>query len=360
MLTAIVGILLGNLLIATLFAPSLQELRGILKGFAAIELPYKSAWPGAKQMTAEQRQNAKERAVGDFNRLFREYSMSFNAFKKVGTVFVTAIIILACAVVWPMHVSVRMRLLFMALTVSAIVAIGSFLQRALAPTPSQLVSIDFLQNNFANLHLSSLFDCSGLHIEFGRKDLSDRVMHFSIGQNLMFSGYRFLTVVSNRECSEVYFLAYGQIDAGVTFEHVWTPELQMFSTPLGDFSLSDTMLANPLLRLNSWLFVPTPRGWVRPSSVHPQFLSQEVTDDTAGGIGIIISPTHFVWKSVDENVNFERKFLSGFASWKVTRLIAPSADSPQTLLKMFKDRVEHCRRVKSQDYPDGITVRATT
>jgi len=67
MLTAIVGILLGNLLIATLFAPSLQKLREILGKFADIRLPHQSARPGTERMRAEQRHDAQESAASDFN-----------------------------------------------------------------------------------------------------------------------------------------------------------------------------------------------------------------------------------------------------------------------------------------------------
>jgi hypothetical protein len=246
MLTAIVGILLGNLLIATLFAPALRELRGVLGSFEDIQLPHR-AWFGARQMSAAQRLEAKETAASDFNRLFRKYTMSFNAFRKVGVVFIIAIVILACSVAWQMSLTVETFIIRTLLFVGLIVFAGRFLQMAIAPTPVELISIDFLQNNFANLHLSSLFNCSSVHIDPGR-ELHETVMHFNINQNVMFSGYRFLTAVSNPENSQVYFVAYGQIDRRVNFQQTWTPEIQLFSTPLGDFSLSDAMRVSPSLR----------------------------------------------------------------------------------------------------------------
>jgi hypothetical protein len=156
--------------------------------------------------------------------------------------------------------------------------------------------------------------------------------------------------------SQVYFVAYGQIGRAVNFQQIWTPELQLFSTPLGDFSLIDAMLASPLLRLHSWLFVPTPQGWVPPKCVNPRFLSQDVTDDLGGAPGIVISPTNFTWRSVDEKVEFERSSLLGFDFWKITRLTVPAVDSPQRILRMFKHKVEHCRRIECHDHPTGVTV----
>src|SRR5690349_12965570 len=110
MLTAIVAILLGNLLVGTIFAPALQALREILRKFADITLPYDSPWQDERIGPDERRSREKE-AIGTFNRLFREYSMSFNTFKKVGGVFFTTIFILAFAVIWQVSLSTELRIL---------------------------------------------------------------------------------------------------------------------------------------------------------------------------------------------------------------------------------------------------------
>jgi hypothetical protein len=358
MLTAIVGILLGNVLIATLFAPALQKLREILGKFGSIELPYRSVLPGAGRISTEEWYRAEDAATRAFNRLFREYVMSFNAFKKVGAVFFTVIIILACVVAWQLPLNICIRLLLMIILVGVILGAGLYLQRAIAPTPSQLVSIDFLQNNFANLHLSSLFDCSHLHINFGRQDLRDRVMHFSIDQDLMFWGYRFLVAVSNPECSRVYFVAYGDMSTTLNYNQILTPEIQLFSIPLGDFSFSEAMQDSNLLNLHFWLFIPTPKGWVGEKSLHPRILSDEVTSSMGGNTGVRLNPNSCAWGSLDENVSFERKFKAGFASWKFTRLVIPAPNSPQAILQMFRGKVEHCGGIQSHDYPSGIKVES--
>jgi hypothetical protein len=355
MLTAIVGILFGNLLIATLFAPALHNLREILTKFADIKLPYRELF-GA-QPTAAERQQARAQAASEFSRLFREYAMAFAAFRKVGGVFVFATIILACAVAWQLSTDAKTFAYWTVLFVSIIVLVGIFLQRAIAPTPSQLISIDFLQNNFANLHMSSLLNSSSLHLNFGREDLRDPVIHFNIAQDLMFSGYRFMAAVSNRECSRVFFVAYGLVGDAVNFQQLWTPELQQFTTPLGDFSLADAMLSSPLLRLHSWLFIPTPAGWTRPKQLHPQILSQDVTDNLGGGVGIVLTPTNFGWRHVDENVDFERKSVFGLQSWKITRLTIAARESPQRILQMYQDKLVRCPGIECHDYPNGVMVK---
>jgi hypothetical protein len=98
---------------------------------------------------------------------FANYTMSFNAFRKVGVVFIIAIAILACSVAWQMSLTVETFIIRTLFFVGLIVFAGRFLQTAIAPTPVELISIDFLQNNFANLHLSSLFNCSSVHIDPG-------------------------------------------------------------------------------------------------------------------------------------------------------------------------------------------------
>ena len=92
MLTAIVGILLGNLLVATLFAPALKELREILVKFDGISLPFRPLF-ALQQIPQADRQKAQDKATLEFNRLFRQYAMSFNAFRKVGLIFLGSIVV---------------------------------------------------------------------------------------------------------------------------------------------------------------------------------------------------------------------------------------------------------------------------
>ena len=91
---------------------------------------------------------ANEVAAREFNRLFREYTISFAAFKKLGFVFVAAIILLVGTVVWQTPLTVGPRVAFLLLLAGIIFLVGLYLQRSIAPTPAQLASIDFLQNNF--------------------------------------------------------------------------------------------------------------------------------------------------------------------------------------------------------------------
>lgn len=290
MLTAIVGILLGNLLIANLFAPALQRLRDILSKFAAIELPHESLWPDDERPTREQRRRLEEKAVDDFNQLFREYEMSFKAFQKIGAVFVASIVVLACAVVWQLPLMATTRLLIAVSSIVGILLVGRFLQQAIAPRSSRLVSIDFMQNNFANLHLESFFNCARLHINFGRGLAShDSVMHFSIFQKLMFLGYKFFLVITDESVKNLYFWSCGYLDSSADFRQYWTPEIKAFEVPLGDFSLGDALLNTNTLRLHLWLFIPTPRGWLKPKADHPRFISEEMTSMLGNRVGVRLS-----------------------------------------------------------------------
>jgi hypothetical protein len=359
MLTAIVGILLGNLLVATLFAPALKELREILVKFDDISLPFRPLF-ALQQIPQADRQKAQDKATLEFNRLFRQYAMSFNAFRKVGLVFLGSIVVLAVPVAWQLSWGWQRSALLLLGFAALVFFVGQFLRKAIAPTPAELVSIDFMQNNFASLHLSSLFNSARVRIDPGRA-LHETFMRFNVSQNIMFLGYRFLSAVSNRDCSQIYFVVYGRIDCNTKFVHEWRPEpeLQFFSTPLGAFSLTDAMRASPLLNLHTWLFVPSPLGWVTPEKLHPRFLSQEITDDSiTGQAAIVITPTNFSWESVDENVEFERKLrLSFFESWNITQLKVPAADSPQRILQMYRKKVERCRGIQSRDYPSGVTIK---
>ena len=360
MLTAIVGILLGNLLIATLFAPALHTLRQILGEFANIELPFDDAFLTERKASPQQRQVVEQKAAKEFNRLFREYTMSFEVFKKVGMVFVAAIIILACVVAWQMSSTLYVRLIWAAMFIGSIVAAGWYLQRAIAPSPRRIVLIDFLQNSFANLHMSSLFDCADLHINFGRAlAASDPMMHFSIFQDILFTGYRFLMTVSDEQCSRIYFASYGVVNATTTFQHFWRPDIQTFELRIGDFSFSAAFKSCPFLFLNLWLFVPTAKGWALEPNQHPRILSEPITEELGGDVGIRYHSSNCGWERVDECVQFERRTRLGIDFWKVVRVDLPGKNSPQSILRAFKDKIEHCRGIQSQDYPHGLEVGNT-
>ena len=131
MLTALAGILLGNLLIATLFGPALKELRQILMKFERIALPYRPLFDD-KNASATDRQDAAEKAATKFNVLFRQYSMSFGAFKKVGLVFTAGIVGLGWLTISRLPVPNSFRILGAIGFAACIAAIGRFLQRAIA------------------------------------------------------------------------------------------------------------------------------------------------------------------------------------------------------------------------------------
>jgi hypothetical protein len=361
MIAVIVTILLGNVIIGILLKPAFQKLRDLITQFSAIELPYRPLWQVGKQMTAAQRYEAAEVARREFNRLFREYVISFNAFKKVGGLFVGSVTILACAVAWNLPWGARVRLLAMSAGVIAIALVLTYLQRVFAPKPGQLISIDFLQNNFSNLHLDALFNCSHSLINYGRPlGSADLVMHFSLFQEMMFLDYRLLLAVSNAECSRIHFVAYGPIDSDTDFNQYWTPELANFSVKLGDFSYCDALLSSKLLHLHLWLFIPTPAGWVKSQPDSPRFLSNALTVQMGGNIGSPLVSDSCSWNSIDPRVEFEKKSFGGFSSWSILRMDVPTDNSPQAILRMYKEKVERCKSIESADYPDGIGIHKTS
>jgi hypothetical protein len=358
MLAVIVGILLGNVLIVTVLGPALQKLRELLLGFSRITLPFKPLWVAGKVMSDHERREAAEIARRDFNRLFRDYVIAFGAFKKVGTVFVGSIAVLVCAIAWNMPWAMRARLLTMTLAVALIVTILGFLQKAFAPTPTELVSIDFLQNNFSNLHLEALFNCSRLHINYGRAiGANDPVMHFSLFQELLFLDYKLLLAVSDARCSRIHFVSYGPINSRSKFTQYWTPQLANFSIKLGDFSYSDALLTNKLLSIHLWLFIPTPSGWVKETSDSPRFISEELTVQMGGQVGSPIVGSSCSWNSVDREVEFDRQSVWGFKTWKILYAKLRQENSPQAIVRMYGEKVVKCKSIQIEDYPDGISIK---
>jgi hypothetical protein len=96
---------------------------------------------------------------------------------------------------------------------------------------------------------------------------------------------------------------------------------------------------------------------LKQKSDSPRFLGDEVTVQMGEQIGSPIVSRRFSWSSVDTNIDFDRKSLVGFTYWRISRVNVPSDDSPQAIVRMFKRKIEQCKSIKSEDYPDGIGIK---
>lgn len=307
-LTAVVGVLLGNFLIGTLFAPALSRLRGILDKFARIELPFRDVWdPDA--IGNQDLVDRRDRAASSFNLYFREYLVSFQAFKRLGNIFLALIVLLFVVVAWQLPVFWAWRVVLMVVSVGVVPSVGLYAQSVVAPTPTQLISVNHLANSFPNLHLGPLFDAGETTVDFGYPLLGrDNDMHFALLGKTLVLGYAVLCAITDAQCTTLYFVAYGPVDDRTGFRHLWNPSHPGFRVRLGDLPGAVELAASNHLYLHLWMFVPTPTGWLPNGSDHPRYLSSEVSTPISGQrLGVRRRSDLCSWERVDEAVSFEHK-----------------------------------------------------
>ena len=356
MLPAIVGILLGNFLIGTLFAPTLTRLRNIIDKFAGIELPFKSSLVrlGLAQADDATRRQAEEKAMSEFSLYYREYVIAFAHFKELASVFLGALLVLISVSLWQIGGSVLLRVVVITVCNLALIILGLRVQRIVAPNPAQLVSIDSLANRFANLHQEPLFDTADIHINFGTGLLAkDEQMHFSLVAKAFFLGYRLLFAVTDEDCTKLFFVAYGGVNSKTTVNHVWNPDHSGFFVQLGDFPFMQFVKTKQSLMLHFWLFVPSPKGWATESPDNPRYVHGEIYTPNWGWA---FASGSAKWSDFDRGIEFECKSSMGIEDWKLLKIDAEQPNAPQGIVKMFRRDLEASTRVIAHVYPEGVTV----
>lgn len=360
MTAALVGVLIGNFLIGTLFAPSLRKLRDIFDSFGRIEIAYglRGGDPNRHQRDFVGDQ---ERVVEQFNGSFRNYMIAYGSFKRLGLVFCSALILLGCSVVWQTHYGLERKLVMCVVLAALVLATASYLQSTIAPTPSQLVTVDSLANSFSNFHMGPLFDiakvCVAYNPPVGRQDGSLRL---SLAQLIPFTGYRLLLAVTDSKCSRLYFAVHGEVGVRTSFQHVWTSEFKGSSLQLGTLPLAKMPReATRQLRLFVWLFIPTARSWQKGDYEYPHFLDSEVTSDEHGMIGYRLCSDFCSWTNLDPNVHFSRDTFGPLARWTLIQINVEVENGPQRIVKMYKQemsRIWPSRQLSVEVYPHGEVI----
>lgn len=357
MLTAIVGILLGNFLIGILFAPAVARARSVLDRFSEIHLPFKSIWADLADAQDRSRQLEEYtldrlKAVEDFNLCFRQYCIAFKSFQRVGTIFLVAVTVLVGMAVLQIPMGGWARATASLASIALVLFVALFLQRIIAPSPSRLTSIDFIANNFPNLHLNNLFEIADIRVDFGRELASrDDQLHFKLATKVSFTGYKLLLAVTDAQCSRLYYAAYGTVDTHSHFIHNWRPEFPRFVLPLGDFSYIEPMRQAGELNLHLWLFIPTPHGWITETPDCPHYNVTGMNIPHTVGVRLESDICH--WNSLDEGVTFKRSVSFGVARWKILEVDRSDRLSPRNVVEKYASKVLRTRKLDTELFPGG-------
>jgi len=97
MLTAIISVFIGNFLVGVIFKPSLERLWSIRGELLDLKFPTSSPLreilgrPRMDRIELGQRQDDVRRQV---NEIFRKYRLAYNSFRKIGWIFLGAVLLM--------------------------------------------------------------------------------------------------------------------------------------------------------------------------------------------------------------------------------------------------------------------------
>ena len=98
MFSAIVSILIGNFLIGLIFKPALDHLREIREKLLSVVVPLDEVHHRSFRLrvpwNAEEFEEADEASRHEINEILRKYTLAYRSFKRIGIVFLVALLVL--------------------------------------------------------------------------------------------------------------------------------------------------------------------------------------------------------------------------------------------------------------------------
>jgi hypothetical protein len=351
LLSAIVSVLIGNFLIGLIFKPAVDHLREIREKLLSVVVPldevnYRS-FRLAKPWNAEEFEKADEASRHEINEILRKYTLAYHSFKRIGTVFLVALLVLVnfTTVTAVLSVLGAWETLFLCVLVTGtILALARWLATDAYPSPGQLLNLDYLVSHFSNIHPESLIRLLNIGVTRGREENRSQLF-LSCAVHL--TGYKFFLLMTNKDESRIYVVSYGKVDGRTKVNYVIDPRFYRWNIPLGDINPQWPNGLDLPVSLHLFVFLPTPIGW-SDSSAHPYFVSHELwapfPGGPDGGAGETLGMTICNSRSRDRLVNFQRKKNRLYESWELTSI---GTDEDKThfrlrrLLRFYRHELEN-------------------
>lgn len=351
MLPAIVSILIGNFLIGLIFKPALDHLREIREKLLSVVVPLDEVHHRSFRLrhpwNAEEFERADEASRHEINEILRKYTLAYRSFKRIGIVFLVALLVLVNFTVVTAVFCVLgdwETVILCVLVTGTILALARWLAKDAYPSPGQLLNLDYLVSHFSNIHPESLIRL--LNIGVIRVSEGNRSqLYLSCAVHL--TGYKFFLSMTNEDESQFYVVSYGRIGERTKVNCVIDPRFYRWNIPLGDINPQWPNGLNLPVSLHLFVFLPTPVGW-SDSSAHPYFVSHELWAPFPGGpdgpavesLGMTVcSP-----RSRDRLVEFKRKKNIFYETWELTSIGTTEDTSHlrlRTALRFYRHELEN-------------------
>jgi|SRR6267154_576188 len=350
MLPAIISILIGNFLIGLIFKPALDHLRTIREELLSVVIPldeiHARSFRLRRPWNAEKFEEEDAAARHAINEIFRKYTLAYGSFKRIGMVFLIALLLLVNVTILMAVFAVlshRKTVILCALMTAIILWVARWLAMDAYPSPKRLWDLDYLVSHFSNIHPESLIRLLNIGVQRVSEDGRSRLL-LSCAVHL--TGYKFFLSMTNEDESQLYLVSYGKIGAKTKVNYVIHPELYRWNIPLDDINSQWPNGLNLPVSLHLFVFLPTPAGWSDPHA-HPYFVSHELWAAFPGDpnqAGETLGMTICNPRSRDHFVKFKRKKNIFHETWQLTSIEIKEDRSHfrlRRLLRFYKHELEH-------------------
>ena len=351
MFSAIVSILIGNFLIGLIFKPALDHLREIREKLLSVVVPldevHHRSFRLRRPWNAEEFEKADEASRHEINEILRKYTLAYRSFKRIGIVFLVALLVLVNFTIVTAVLSALSdweTMVLCVLVTGTILALARWLATDAYPSPGQLLNLDYLVSHFSNIHPESLIRL--LNIGVTRRSEENRSQLF-LSCAVHLTGYKFFLLMANEDESQFYVVSYGRIGGRTKVNYVIDPRFYRWNIPLGDINPQWPNGLNLPVSLHLFVFLPTPVGW-SDSSAHPYFVSHELwapfPSDPHGGAGETLGMTVCSPRSKDRSVEFKRKKKMLYETWELTSIGTGEDKSHfrlRRLLRFYRHELEN-------------------
>lgn len=345
MLSAIVSILIGNFLIGLLFKPALEHLQRIREDLLLVVIPVDDAPMrsfGSRPWDSETLRKAHEAARHAINEILRKYTLAYEPFKRIGLVFVVAILLLVNFTILVMPLTLDKRALLCVSLTAIVLLLVRFLSADAYPAPHLLSDLDYLVGHFANIHPESLIRLLNVGVQRVNEDKHSRL---ALSCAVHLTGYKFFVAMTNEDESQVYLVSYGKIGTKTKVNCLIGQDYYRWLIPLADIDPKWPNGLNLPVSVHLYIFLPPPVGWKDPYA-HPYFVSHELWVANPGDPnqhGEVCGTTPCSPHSKDKLVEFKRKKARLSDIWELSS-IKTDADRRdyrlRRLLAHYKRKVE--------------------
>jgi len=355
MLPVIISILIGNFLIGLIFKPALDHLREIREELLSVVIPVDEVRARSFRLrrpwNAEKFEEADEQARHAMNEIFRKYTLAYSSFKRIGTVFFSALLLLTYLTVLlavPAPLSLYEALILCAFATALMFFVAKWIARDAYPSPERLWNLDHLVGHFSNIHPESLIRLLNIGVQ---KTIEESRSRLVLSCAIHLTGYKFFLVMTNADESQSYLVSYGKIDAKTKVSYVINPEFYRWNIPLGDINPQWPNGLDLPVSLHLFVFLPTPVGWSDPCA-HPYFVSHELwapfPGDPNNQAGETLGMTICNPSSRDRSVKFKRKKNVLYETWELTSIETDQSKNHfrlRRLLYFYKHELERATNI---------------